>query len=169
MIKNKKGQTIVVLLMISILIFITGMILVQPLKEGIAQARNTTQLNASNPNISTVNKATVIVLDIGIFYFIGIVIASSIAFVSGKKGFADTITAIFVFVVINVLITPLKDLIILFRNSSNLDCANTAISVGNRLSCIIVDLWLFYFVVTVIAVAITLIFTKIVLPKIKGE
>jgi len=167
--KSKKSQAIFVSLMVSIMVLILVVILSNPLKQEIASARNTTYLNASNPSISTVHKATVIILDMTLFYFIGILIAASIAFVTGRRNFTGVITAIMVFIVVSILITPLKSLIILARDSSHLDCTNAAITVGGKLSCIIVDIWLFYFVVTCIAAAITYIFITKALPKIKGE
>lgn len=166
--KSKKSQVIIVSIMVSIMGLILIVILSAPLKEEIGKAVNTTQLNSSNPNISVENQATVIILGMGLFYYIGILVAASIAYITGKKNFTGVITAIMVFVIISVLITPLKSLIILIRDSSHLDCANTAITVGERLSCIVVDVWLFYFFVTGITIAITFIFMSKVLPKIKG-
>jgi len=158
--------------MVAIIGIILVVILSSPLKQEITKARNGTysgNLSTSNVDISVPNKATLIVLDMTIFYFIGILIAASIAYVSGKKSFTGAITAIMVFVVVSVLITPLKTLIILARDSSHLDCTNAAITVGGKLACIIVDIWLFYFVVTCIAVAASYIFVTKALPKIKGQ
>jgi len=149
--------------MISIMVLILVVILSSPLKEEITKARNGTysgNLSTANTAISTPNKATLIVLDMTIFYFIGTLIAASIAYVSGKRSFTGVITAIMVFIVVSVLITPLKTLMVLARDSSHLDCTNAAITVGGKLACIIVDIWLFYFVVTCIAAAVTFIFIK---------
>ncbi len=168
LLKSKKAQQIFVSLMVSIMVLILVVILSNPLKQELAKVTNGTyssQLNSSNTGISTVNKATVIVLDMALFYFIGILIAASIAFVTGRRNFTGVITAIMVFIVVSVLITPLKTLIILARDSSHLDCTNAAITVGGKLACIIVDIWLFYFVITCIAAAITYIFITKVIPK----
>ena len=165
---SKKSQKIIASLMVSILAFIVLLIVSTPLREEISKVTNGTfssELNSSNTGISTANKATVIMWDMALFYFIGTLIAASIAFVTGRKSFVGTITAIFVFILVSVLITPLKDLIILARDSGHLGCANAAITVGNRLACIVVDLWLFYVVVTVIAAAATFIFVKKAIPK----
>ena len=166
--KQKKSQAIFVSLMVSILGLIVVLILVSPLKEGISNATNGTfsvLLNSSNPAIATEHKATVIVLDMALFYFVGIMIAASIAFVTGRRSFTGTITAIMVFIIVSVLITPLKTLIVLIRDSGHLDCTNAAITVGGKLACIIVDIWLFYFVITVIAAAATFIFVTKVIKK----
>jgi len=170
--KSKKAQQIFVSIMISIMIFILIVILANPLKEEISKARNGTysgNLSTSYTAISTPNEATLIVLDMMLFYFIGTLIAASIAYITGKRSFTGVISAIIVFIVVSVLITPLKTLIILARDSSHLDCTNAAITTGGRLACIIVDIWLFYFVVTAIAAAATFIFVTKALPKIRGE
>ena len=161
LLKQKKSQAIFVSMMVSIMVLILVVILSSPLKQEIAKATNGTYssyLNSSNPSISVEHKATVIILDMGLFYFIGILIASSIAYVSGKRSFTGVITAIMVFIVVSVLINVLKNLIILARDTSHLDCTNPVITVGGSLSCIVTDLWLFYFVITVIAAAVTYIF-----------
>ena len=172
LIRNNRSQQIFVSMMIAIMGLILVVILVPPLKQEISKVTNGTysgNLSLTDTSISVPNKATAIILDMTLFYFIGILIAASIAYVSGKKSFTGAITAIMVFVVVSVLITPLKTLIILARDVSHLNCASAAISVGNRLSCIIVDIWLFYFVVTCIAVAASFIFITKALPKIKGQ
>lgn len=171
LLQKKKSQAIFVSMMVSVLALIVVVILSSPLKQEIAKATNGTYsfyLNSSNPSLAVEHKATVIVLDMALFYFIGILIAASIAYVSGKRSFTGVITAIMVFIVVSVLITPLKTLIILARDSSHLDCTNATITVGGKLACIIVDIWLFYFVITCIAAAATFIFITKALPKIKG-
>ncbi len=168
LINSKKSQQIFVSIMVSVLALIVILILVSPLKESISNATNGTLsvlLNSSNPSLSVEHKATVIVLDMALFYFIGIGIASSIAFITGRRSFTGTITAIMVFVITSILISPLKTLIILIRDSGHLDCGNAAITVGQSLSCIIVDIWLFYFVITAISAAATFIFVTKVIKK----
>ncbi|KKN26851.1 hypothetical protein LCGC14_0870560 [marine sediment metagenome] len=167
MFKNKKSQVIFVSLMVSVMVLILVVILSTPLKDAIDRATNGSEsvfLNSSNPNLSVVHKATVITIDMMLFYIIGIFIASSISFVTGRRSFEGTITAIMVFIITSVLITPLKTLIVLARDSGHLDCASIT-SVGQSLSCIIVDIWLFYFVITLIATAITFIFVTKVIKK----
>ncbi len=169
LIKCKKSQAIFVSLMISVMVLILVVILANPLKTEIQKAINGTysgNLSTSNTAISIPNRATLVILDMMIFYFIGTLIAASIAFITGRRSFTGVITAIMVFVVVSILITPLKTLIILARDSGHLDCTNAAITVGGKLSCIIVDIWLFYFVITLIATAATFIFvTKVIKGK----
>lgn len=166
---KKKSQMIIVSIMISIIALIILVILSTPIREEIGKARNTSTLNVTDPDITVVNKATITILDMGLFYFIGSLIAASIAYITGRKSFVSTITAIMVFVIVSILITPLKDFIIYARDSSHLFCTNPSITIGNNLACIIVDIWLFYFAIAAITAAITLIFVRKVLPKIKGE
>ncbi len=168
LINSKKAQQIFVSMMVSILVIIVLIIIVSPLKTEIQKSINgsySSYLNSSNPAISVVHKATVITLNLMLFYFIGILIASSIAYVTGRRTFTGVITAIMVFIIVSVLISPLKTLIILARDSSHLDCTNVAITIGNRLACLITDIWLFYFVVTAIAAAATFIFVTKVIKK----
>ena len=168
LIKSKKSQQIFVSMMVSVLALILVVILSSPLKEEITKARNGSysgNLSTANTAITTPNRAALITLDLMLFYFIGTLIASSIAYVTGKRSFTGVITAIMVFIIVSVLISPLKTLIILARDSSHLDCTNAAITVGGRLACIITDIWLFYFVVTAIAAAATYIFITKVIKK----
>lgn len=168
LLKQKKSQQIFISIMVSIMVLILVVILSNPLKQEIAKSRNGTysgNLSINNANISIPNKATVIILDMMLFYFIGTLIAASIAFITGRRSFTGVITAIMVFIVVSVLITPLKTLIITARDSTHLDCTNAAITVGGKLSCIIVDIWLFYFVVAAIAAAATFIFVTKAIKK----
>lgn len=167
--KNKKAQQILVFLMIAVMVFIMASQFARPLRDAIGDAKNTTTLNESNPNISAVNKAAIITLDMGFFYFLSTVIATGLAIITGRKNITGIIAAVFIFIIVTVLIVPLKSLVIMFRNSSHLNCAATDISVAIKLTCIFVDLWLFYFVVIVIASAITYIISKRVIPKFTGE
>jgi len=171
---NKKAQFIVVSIMVAVIIFIMAMILIEPVKESIDIARNDTALNCSSTvaydGIAQVTtKATCAVLDVGMFYFISICIAVGLAFVSGKKSITGVLTSIFVFIVVVILIEPVKEFIILARDSSHLGCGSAGITVGTNMTCIFVDLWLFYFVVISIASAITYIFLTRVMPPSEGQ
>lgn len=169
---NKKAQQIFLSIMMAIIILIIALIFSPVVREEVTKSINGSgsgNLSTSYADISVPNKATTIILDMGIFYFISIIIAASLAFVTGKKSITGTITAIMVFVVVALLITPLKDLIILLRDSSHLACDAAGVTIGTKLACIAVDIWLFYFAVAAISVAISYIFVTKALPKIKGE
>lgn len=157
---NKKSQAIIVFIMVSVMVFIIAAVLTKPLKEETTKIMNDTYLNCTSSEITKYETATCTIIDVGWFYFIGILIAVGLALVSGKRNIIGVVTAIFIFMLIAILITPLKDLVILARDSSHLDCTNAAISLGARLSCIFVDLWLFYFILIVISSAVTYIFFK---------
>lgn len=170
MVLGKKGVVqAIVLIMVAIMAFIVLAVLTGPLITEVNQATNQTYLNTSDPNISTTHRATVIILDMGLFYFLSTLVAVSLAYVSGKRNITGVLSAIFIFIIVIVLITPLKDLVVLARDSTHLNCGATGLTVGVNLTCIFVDLWLFYFVATVVASAITFIFLTRVLPKIKDE
>jgi len=161
---KKKAQYAVFLIMLGIIIFIMGLGFSKPLVDSITTARNATNLNCSSPSINAVTKATCVTLNMGLFYFLGVMIAGSIAVLTGKKTFMAILTAIFVFAVIASMILPLKSLIILWRDANHLNCAATTL-VGAKMACIVVDVWLFLFVVAAIAAGATLLFMKEVYPK----
>jgi hypothetical protein len=54
--------------------------------------------------------------------------------------------ALFVFAFALICIQPLKELIVISRDSNHLDCSNTSISTGQSATCLIVDLYLPYFI-----------------------
>jgi len=166
---NKKSQMIILKLMLGIILFIVAMILVQPVKENIDNVTNATNLNCSSSSLSTTQVATCVTVEMTLFYFISVLIALSIAVVSGSRTFQGIITTIVIFVVTVVLITPLKNFIVYFRDASHLDCTNASISTAAKMTCLVVDVWLFYFIVIVIATAVTLIFREKLMPKIIGE
>jgi len=165
MVLNKKGQAIFVKIMICVLFFIVAVILIPPINEGVIDNMNSTALNCSDTSISVETNATCVVMDMFLFYFISVCIAIGIAFVSGKKDITGVVTSIVVFIVTTILISPVKKFIVIARDASHLNCASASISVGARLTCIVVDLWLFYFFIVCIAAGITYFFAKKVLPE----
>lgn len=169
LLNNNRGQKIFVSMMISVMAIIVLLIIVSPLRVEIQKATNGTfssLLNSSNPDISIVHQATVVIIDMSLFYFVGVLVAISICYITGRQSFVGIITAIMVFVVTSILISPLKNLIILARDSTHLNCAAATISVGQKLSCIVTSIWLFYFVVACIsAAAVYFTITTVVKPK----
>ncbi len=159
---NKKGQQVIVFIMVSVLVLIFALITAPVIKDEVEITMNASNLDCTNSTISTISKATCTTVDFGFFYFVSILIAISMALVAGKRNVTGILTSIFVFVIVIAMITPLKELIITFRDATHLNCASTTI-VGVKLTCIFLDLWLFYFVAIAIASAVTLIFIKKVL------
>jgi len=155
--------------MLAVIVFIVAMILAQPVKENIDNVTNATNLNCSSTSLSSTETATCVTVEMGLFYFISVLIALSIAVISGSRTFQGIITTIFVFVVTVVMITPLKSFIVLIRDADHLDCANAAISTGAKLTCIVADAWLFYLIAIILATAVTLIFREQIMPKIIRE
>ena len=85
MVMNKKGQAIFVGIMIAIMVFITAIVLIEPLKEVITTGRSVGYLDCTNTSISVGTKATCILVDLWLFYFVGVVIAGGLSFVAAKK------------------------------------------------------------------------------------
>jgi hypothetical protein len=78
----------------------------------------------------------------------------------GEIGFA-VVTFIFFFLIGMVVVNLIKPDVTLARNSANLDCGNTSISDGNKLTCLAVDLTIPYFIVLICAVGLSIITEKI--------
>ena len=69
------------------MLFITVIIMIEPLKEGIDIARDNDHLNCSSAagTLSTGRRATCILVDMWLFYFVGVGLAGAAAFLVGKK------------------------------------------------------------------------------------
>ena len=85
MVMNKKGQYIFAGIMIAIMVFITAIVLIEPLKEGIEIGRDADHLNCGNESNTGGTKATCILVDMWLFYFTGVCIAGGISFIAAKK------------------------------------------------------------------------------------
>ena len=62
--------------------------------------------------------------------------------------------AIFFFMVAFIFIAPLSDVIDETRQTSELDCSNSTISDGKKATCLMVDIYLPYFIGVVLAISI---------------
>jgi hypothetical protein len=56
---------------------------------------------------------------------------------------------VFVIIFSIIIIPTLKELVTLARSPTHLDCANTSISTGTAATCLVVDLYLPYFVAVI--------------------
>ena len=82
---RKKGQAVFVGIMMAIMVFITVIVMIEPLKESIVIGRDVDHLDCTNESISTGTKATCIVVDFWLFYFVGTAIAAGMGFILSKK------------------------------------------------------------------------------------
>ena len=71
----------------------------------------------------------------------------------GQTAMLGLMIGVFVFMLAMVFIDPLSDVISESRAAGQLDCANVSISDGMKLTCLMVDLILPYFIGVVIAIA----------------
>jgi len=71
----------------------------------------------------------------------------------GQTAIVGLMIGVFIFMLAMAFIDPISDVITEVRNKSQLDCSNSSISDGHKLTCLLVDLMLPYFIATVIAVA----------------
>ena len=84
---------------------------------------------------------------------------------NNKKGQAALVAlaiGIFIFFLGLSFIDPLKDVITEARAVDQLDCANSSITDGAKTTCLIVDLILPYFIITILAIAGAWISARIV-------
>ncbi len=68
-----------------------------------------------------------------------------------KKGQAlifGIMLMILALVVVSIVIHPLVEVIDLTRSADSLNCTSTTISTGRRATCLVVDIYLPYFVIT---------------------
>jgi len=88
---DKKGQ-LVYFFMMGIVIIILGLAFAPVLQEFTTIARNDTTtttigLNCTNPSIGNFDKATCIITDLNLFYFIGALVMIGLAIIGGYKIF----------------------------------------------------------------------------------
>ena len=82
--KNKRGQAALLGLMIGVFIFMFGMIIINPLKDVITEARGEDQLNCSSDAISDGTKMTCLAVDLLLPYFILAVLATAGGWISAR-------------------------------------------------------------------------------------
>jgi len=70
----------------------------------------------------------------------------------GQAALVGLMIGIAIFMLAMIFIAPLADVITEVRGTSQLDCSNTTISDGEKMTCLVVDLFLPYFIAIVIAV-----------------
>jgi len=68
--KNKKGQTMGIAIMVAIMIAIVGLMSINYLKDEVSRARNSDNLDCADNTISDGNKLTCLVVDTTIPYII---------------------------------------------------------------------------------------------------
>jgi len=84
MVLNNKAQTALIGLMIGVMIFMMAMIFIEPLADVIDEAKDDSQLDCSNSSISDNKKATCLIVELTMPYFIAVVIAVAGAFISAR-------------------------------------------------------------------------------------
>jgi len=83
--KHKKAQAILVGVMIAFIILIALIQLIDPLKEQITTVRNADNLDCANSSITTGQKSTCILVDMSMFYFVGVSLAAAIGFITLRR------------------------------------------------------------------------------------
>jgi len=83
--KNKKAQAAIAGFGVAVIVFISLVVMIEPMKELIDIARDSSHLDCSNSSISTGTKASCIIIDFWLPYFSMIVLGIAGAYVMGKK------------------------------------------------------------------------------------
>lgn len=81
---NKKGQAVFAGVMIFIMLFIVIVQFIPPIKNEIVRARSPSFLDCTNASISTSTKATCVVVDFQLFYFVGMGLAAAGVFLTAR-------------------------------------------------------------------------------------
>lgn len=82
--RNRRGQALFLTLMLSIFFFMVAFVFIAPLSQVIEETRNTSELDCSNSSITDGKKATCLLVDIYLPYFIGVVLAIAIGLITAR-------------------------------------------------------------------------------------
>jgi len=82
MVMNKSGQAAVIGVMVSIMIFITAVVLIEPIKEVVIEARSADYLNCTSSALTTGTQATCIMVDLFLPYFFVVVVAAGLGYIT---------------------------------------------------------------------------------------
>lgn len=82
---NNKGQTAMLGIMFAMMFLITGVVLIEPVKEVITTARSASYLDCGNAANPTGTKMTCILVDWYLPYFIGTVFAVGIGYIGLRR------------------------------------------------------------------------------------
>jgi len=80
----------------------------------------------------------------------------------GQVALIGLAIGIFIFLLGMTMINPIRDVIDEARGSNQLDCSNTSISDGQKMTCLAVDLTLPYFIIVIFAIAGAWITTRVI-------
>ena len=84
MLKNKSGQAVFIGIMMFIMVFITLVQFIQPIKEVIVDSRSSSNLDCANSSISFGRRSTCVIVDSSLFYFFGTGLAAAAALLGGR-------------------------------------------------------------------------------------
>ena len=83
-IRNKRGQVVLVSLMIGIIVFMMAMIFINPITDVITEVRAADQLNCSSATITDGSKMTCLIVDLILPYFIVTILGLAATIITAK-------------------------------------------------------------------------------------
>lgn len=84
MVLNRRGQTVLVGLMLGVFVFMMAMVFIDPLRDVITESRAADQLDCSNSTITDGAKATCLIVDLLLPYFIMAVVALAAGLIGAR-------------------------------------------------------------------------------------
>ena len=81
---NRKGQTALIGLVIGVFLFMFAMSIIDPLADVISETRTVGQLDCDNNSITDGKKATCLIVDLMLPYFIAIVLAVAGGYIGAR-------------------------------------------------------------------------------------
>lgn len=83
--RNKRGQMVLIGIMVFVMVFIMAVQFIQPIKDQVVTARDSTNLDCTNASISTGQRMTCIAVDIVLPYFFATVLAAGAGYLTLKN------------------------------------------------------------------------------------
>jgi len=84
---NKKAQTVFVGIMIAVVVFVTAVVMIEPIKDFIDTARSPSNLDCDNSSINVYKRGTCVLAGMYLPYFFGVVVLAGAAYVTGASMF----------------------------------------------------------------------------------
>ena len=79
---NKRGQAVVVGMMVAVMVFIIAVVMIAPIKEVVVSGR--ADIGCQYTNLTTGERGACILIDLYLPYFFGVVMAVGLGYIGGR-------------------------------------------------------------------------------------